>query len=41
MNAVSSPRLPACGAALLRVLLGVLFLVHFLGSLQKTENKAR
>ncbi len=33
MNAVSSPRLPACGAALLRVLLGVLFLVHFLTKL--------
>lgn len=33
MDAVSSPRLPACGAALLRVLLGVLFLVHFLTKL--------
>ena len=33
MNAVSSPRLPAYGAALLRVLLGVLFLVHFLTKL--------
>ena len=33
MNAVSSPRLPAYGATLLRVLLGVLFLVHFLTKL--------
>lgn len=33
MDAVSSPRLTACGAALLRVLLGVLFLVHFLTKL--------
>ena len=33
MYAVSSPRLPAYGAALLRVLLGVLFLVHFLTKL--------